>query len=101
MEYLLSNGADPNIRDKDGDTPLHYIFDWNGRNIFLASVNKKPRWIHDCVELLLKYNADVSIKNRKGETPLDSAQQQKDNLNIEDRTLSLLFDRFQHENEID
>lgn len=51
LEYFLEKGADPNIRDFQGNTPL-----------FVANFadNKKV------INLLLKYGADPTIRNDKG-----------------------------------
>ena len=52
---LLANGADVNVRDKYGSTPL-----------FAAAGNGRK----DVVELLLAHKADVNAKNNIGWTPL-------------------------------
>ena len=48
LEYLLSNGADVNIRDADGDTAL------------LVCENQA------CFELLERHGADINAKNNDG-----------------------------------
>lgn len=50
---LLSNGADPNITDKDGNTALH-----------LAVKNGKPAFI----QALVVFGANVNLINNKAET---------------------------------
>ena len=57
-EYLLKTGADPNIRTRMGDTPLHQAAD-----------NRQ----HKIANLLLLYNADPNIQQNDGETPLHLA----------------------------
>jgi len=59
---LLAHGADPNCRDKDGDTPMHAVI--------------KSRLVGDptaFVELLLASGADRTILNNDGRTALDEA----------------------------
>jgi ankyrin repeat protein len=52
---LLDNYADPNIKNKDGNTPLMLAADACQR---------------DCFKLLLEYGADVNIKNNRRNTVL-------------------------------
>lgn len=60
LRYLLQHGADPNIRDKAGTTPL----------MLAVSDSEEP-----CVAILIKANADVNLANDSGETPLIRAVQ--------------------------
>jgi len=55
---LLAAGADPNVRDPDGETPLH-----------IAAEQCRA----DLAELLLRHGADPNAKNVRGETPLHRA----------------------------
>lgn len=55
MLVLLDNYADPNIKNKDGNTPLMLAADSCQR---------------DCFKLLLEYGADVNIKNNRRNTVL-------------------------------
>ena len=55
MRTLLKYGADPNIQNSNGNTPLH-----------LCANRRLPKLI----QLLVEYNADVNIQNNFGETPL-------------------------------
>ena len=59
---MLENGANPNCRNKDGDTPIH------------AAI--KSRLVVDptaFVELLLASGADRAIVNNVGRTAVDEA----------------------------
>jgi len=60
VEMLLKNGANPNYRDKDGWTPLHYAA-YRGRV--------------DVAELLIKHGAEINAKDNDGATPLHLAAQ--------------------------
>ncbi|KAL7572762.1 hypothetical protein ACA910_009026 [Epithemia clementina (nom. ined.)] len=55
VRTLLGAGADANIRDQDGNTPLH----WAAR-----------AGDHDVVSHLLIRNSHLDAKNKRGETPL-------------------------------
>ncbi len=58
VDALLAAGADPDTRDKDGDTPLHSAV-----------------WRNDAktVTALLAAGADVDAKDGRGRTPQDLA----------------------------
>jgi cytohesin len=55
---LLAAGADPNVKDLDGHTPLHYAAE---------------QCRADIAELLLKHGADPNARDNQGETPLHIA----------------------------
>ncbi|XP_046643175.1 serine/threonine-protein phosphatase 6 regulatory ankyrin repeat subunit B-like [Daphnia pulicaria] len=60
-DFLLSKGANPNVTDKDGDTPLH-----------VAAEYAKDM---DIVELLLNHpDVDVNLLNFNGHSALDRAK---------------------------
>lgn len=59
INYLLEAGANPNIRDFNGNTPLH-----------LAACKKKFKLI----KLLLLFNADATITNNYGQLPINISQ---------------------------
>lgn len=63
INLLQKNGADMNVADDEGNTPL----------IIAAG----SRFI-DGARLLLHYGADVNMANRRGETPLIRAVQRRD-----------------------
>ena len=63
MQFLLAEGADPNARDRAGDTPL----------IIAASQH-----FSDGAKLLLGFRAEVDGVNRNGETALIKAVQGRD-----------------------
>ncbi|MYF99650.1 hypothetical protein F4212_11060 [Candidatus Poribacteria bacterium] len=60
---LLANGADPNVTDDKGQTPLHFIAQ--------KGVGKNQ------VELLIENGADVNARDDAGQTPLDYAKKAK------------------------
>jgi len=68
---LVGHGANPNVRDADGNTPLH-----------LAAASGYPNEGGWCVEALLKAGADVHAKNNAGLTPLDIAKKGKNSVVI-------------------
>jgi ankyrin repeat protein len=53
----LDNGANIDLKDARGDTPLS-----------LAAVAGQP----DIVEILLEYGASTDVRNREGRTPLQA-----------------------------
>jgi ankyrin repeat protein len=70
IRLLVSNGANINIRDFRGMTPLHIAVDveadgaWQNREQPTASLTR----------LLLELGADATITDSKGRTPLDLAR---------------------------
>ncbi|WP_267394869.1 MULTISPECIES: ankyrin repeat domain-containing protein [unclassified Sphingomonas] len=63
FQYLLQKGADPNIRDSAGNTPL----------ILAAQAGRE-----DLVQLLLAYKANINLGNSAGQTPLIVAVNNRD-----------------------
>ncbi|XP_043944581.1 death-associated protein kinase 1-like [Protopterus annectens] len=58
VRYLLEKGADPDVQNSEGDTPLH-----------LAASKR-----YECISrLLLEYKANVELKNKNGNTSLHLA----------------------------
>lgn len=62
VRFLLEHGADPDIRDNSGTTPL-----------MLAVTQNSPA----CVDALLAHRADPNVANDNGETPLIRAVQMR------------------------
>ena len=56
VKFLLKIGADTNIKNHSGDTPLH------------IAARHEMEYI---AMLLLHYNADANLRNNRNETPLD------------------------------
>ncbi len=63
FQYLLQRGADPNIRDGKGDTPM----------VLAAMAGRE-----DLVRLLLTYKAKPNLANAGGQTPLILAVANRD-----------------------
>ncbi|MGL6042453.1 MAG: ankyrin repeat domain-containing protein [Sandaracinobacteroides sp.] len=63
MAFLLQNGADPNQKDRDGNSPLG-----------VAAMTSFP----DGVRVMLSSKAQVDAPNNRGETPLVKAVHSKD-----------------------
>ncbi|XP_055595425.1 uncharacterized protein LOC129746031 [Uranotaenia lowii] len=60
IKILVGNGADPNIRDHQGQTVLHYA-------VKFRNLNR--------VKLLLKHGSDPTMANDAGQTPFDLAKE--------------------------
>ena len=63
LQFLLAKGADPNIRDNKGNTPL----------LLATSIGAV-----DLVQVLVARQANVNLGNSSGETPLIRAVQRRD-----------------------
>jgi hypothetical protein len=57
-EILIASGVDVNVKDKSGETPIHYA---------VRAGHK------DTAELLLAKSVDINASNNEGQTPLDIA----------------------------
>ena len=60
---LLANGADPNVTDDKGRTPLHIIAQ--------KGIGKNQ------VQLLIEHGGDISRRDADGKTPIDYAQESR------------------------
>ena len=65
VALLLKSGADPNRKDKSGDTPLHAAV-----RAYYTQAADAPRPISDVVNRLLSAGADVNARDAKGRTAL-------------------------------
>ncbi len=65
FEFLLQSGADPNVSDDLGRTPLSN----------LARSNRV-----DCIELFMRYGADINLRPKNGYTALQEALRVNDAL---------------------
>jgi hypothetical protein len=74
LDLLLDYGADINIKNIDGETPLFNFVD-------LFFDNDEPGWttdIYESIELLLSRSANVNEKGRRGMTALELAESKGD-----------------------
>ena len=72
VAFLLENGADPNTRDPDEKTPLHWFFSISGP-ILVRHINRQVdlRQIEvQIAEALVRNGADVNARDNQGRTPL-------------------------------
>jgi hypothetical protein len=85
VEFLVKKGADVNLADKKGRTPLHLsetpmiaqILIDNGAHVDARSKDGNTK-LHmvpplDVAQILVDHGADVNAKNKEGKTPLDLA----------------------------
>lgn len=61
VELLLKFGANPNDKDSLGRTSVHLL---------LSHSLQSPKSVHDCLMVLIKYEADVNIKDKSGNNPM-------------------------------
>ena len=69
INLLLSKNANPNIKDKDGNTPLH---------LAVMNAHKSRNDYIEVINTLIKYNADVNIQNNKNQLALNIAVSNND-----------------------
>jgi hypothetical protein len=87
VRLLVKAGADPNIRDADGNTPLHGDLDEAAARALIdlrANVNAQNKrgetplmWTsyENIVEILLNAGADIATRSGAGKTALDLARE--------------------------
>ncbi|MDR1235976.1 MAG: ankyrin repeat domain-containing protein [Holosporaceae bacterium] len=78
IEYLLDHGANVNVRNGEGKTPLYVLIEDRLSQIispygFPQESHLQDAWLakEDIARLLLKYEADVNIPNANGITLLE------------------------------
>ncbi|NLX58749.1 MAG: hypothetical protein GXY74_06640 [Phycisphaerae bacterium] len=79
VAFLIARGADVNVGDDEGNTPLHYAAGTSG---YMQLSGTTPDRVYRVTEfhrrrmllLLLLAGADVSVCNGEGKTPLDVAE---------------------------
>jgi ankyrin repeat protein len=64
IKLLLDNGAQVNIQNRYGDTPLHYLVRYN-----FSSLERDA-----AAEQMIAAGADPTIKNRRGKSVIDEAK---------------------------
>ena len=75
VRLLLSHGADVNVGDEFGQTPLHLALDIEVEHSkYLYDVEGiEVRPTTEISQILLEHGANISAKTERGETPLDWA----------------------------
>jgi ankyrin repeat protein len=81
VQSLLGAGANPNVQDNEGWTPLHYAAN-HGMNNHGVDINRgrrpaQPQHYTEVVRVLLQHGADPTVHNAQGQTPLNYAMQQR------------------------
>jgi len=89
LQVLLDHGADPNVKDKNGQTSLHYASAEYGYSYFIeillkhgAKINETDKNLrtplilavarenYDSVKILLNYKLDINHREKYGKTAL-------------------------------
>lgn len=95
VRLLAKAGADVNVRDENGSTPLHEIFlddvieeliklgadvnarDKDGETPIFTNVSD------EAMQIFIDHGADLTIQNKKGETVLEAAEKQHGEQRVE------------------
>ncbi|ALQ40756.1 hypothetical protein RN87_09510 [Fusobacterium hwasookii ChDC F174] len=59
VELLLKNGANPNLKNNDGETALSSWFKWNG-SIYFTTDKSTENTVNKIMNLLLEYDLDIN-----------------------------------------
>ena len=81
VELFLRRGANPLLKDRRGDTPLHYAANWTEERAELRRSDLRNLEVESAadpnhvavIQLLLKAGSPVDVTNKKGQTPLHYA----------------------------
>lgn len=71
VRLLLKYGANPNARDSDGYTPVHYVCQIHNPNGNIREV------VRQCLTSMIDFGGDTKARTDSGHTPLMLARQQK------------------------
>ena len=96
VQFLLENDADPNFKNRYGQTALHYAEVYYNSDLKQSHSSEKGGWDRDIIDLLFQYGADPNSQDKDGRTPLHVAVLEEDkstvillengaNPNIQDR----------------
>ena len=85
LRDLISRGADINIKDKEGNTPLFYVLDGK-------KTKEESEQMVEKVKLLIEAGADVNAKNNTFWTPLHYATGSLGNVEAKSKIVVMLVD---------
>ena len=72
-DILLQYGARVDVRDRDGDTPLHKVLLKNDVRSYYGMTNNSGVPSEEIIRLLTTAGAKVEVVNQRGQTPLEIA----------------------------